>query len=344
MERSMTSPPFVSVLMPVRNEEHFIAGAMSAVLLQDYPRDRMEVLVIDGMSTDGTRKEIQRVQSAFDGRMVTILDNPAGIVPTALNIGLRHARGEIIVRVDGHCEIEPDYVRQCVEILSARAADCVGGLQRAVGKTLVAQAIAVATSSRFGVGSARFHYATEAGWADTVYLGAYRRDVFDRVGLFDEELVRNQDDEFNFRLSQAGGRIWLDPRIRCRYFSRASFSSLWRQYFQYGIYKIRVAQKRAGLSSWRHVVPASFVIALALGVVASAATGRWAWLGVILLPYLAVSLATAVYLSRRQWQFLVMLPAAFATLHLSYGLGFLWGVWRWRRWFGATPPAPIRDR
>jgi glycosyltransferase involved in cell wall biosynthesis len=335
-----TDHPIVSVILPIRNEAAHIERCLEAVLNQDYPSDRMEVLVVDGMSTDGTREMVREIiarQGKPDTRCpvsrppspVILLDNPSGIVPTALNIGLRQACGEVIIRVDGHCQIARDYVRRCVEVLRETGADNVGGLQRAVGETMVGCAIALATGSPFGVGNARFHYGARSGWVDTVYLGAYRRGVFERVGLFDEEMVRNQDDEFNFRLIQAGGKIWLDPTIRSVYYCRPSLRGLWRQYFQYGFYKVRVIQKRRAIPSWRHLVPSAFVLGLAGSGLLAALTHQPLWAFSIALPYgLANSMATA-WTARRDRRALALLPLAFATLHVAYGLGFLWGLWSW---------------
>lgn len=316
--------------MPIRNEADFIARSLGSVLSQDYPKENLEILVIDGMSDDGTREIVARVRREHPSHRIYLLDNPQHIVPTALNIGIRQARGDIIIRVDGHCEIQPDYVRLCVELLKKTKADNVGGVQCAAGEDCISRAIALATNSPFGVGGARFHYADNPGWVDTVFLGAYQKEVFDKIGGFDEELVRNQDDEFNFRLMQAGGRIWLDPAIKTIYYSRSNFRKLWRQYFQYGYYKVRVMQKRKGVASWRHLVPGAFVAGLGVGGILSLAAGNPSWFLLIAGPYAAANVIASLWSARKDWRVLPFLPVAFATLHLSYGLGFLWGLWRWR--------------
>ncbi len=197
--------------MPIRNEAAFIAKTLETVWGQDYPADRLEILVVDGMSTDGTREIVDNLIRRHDAAdrkyaRATILENPSRVVPAAMNIGIQRASG-IVVRVDGHCELASDYVTRCVAALEETGADNVGGLQHAVGHGLVGRSIACAVNSPFGIGNARFHYADTAGWADTVYLGAYRKDVFGRIGGYDEELVRNQDDELNLRLIQSGGKI-----------------------------------------------------------------------------------------------------------------------------------------
>jgi len=326
--------PFVTVIMPIRNEAAFIERSLGAVLAQDYPSDRLEVLVVDGMSNDQTRTLVQRFidQQATSGHTsrprITLLDNPGQIVPCAFNIGLRYAEGAIIVRVDGHCEIAPDYVSCCVATLATTGADNVGGLIRSVSHGVIGHAIAMATSSPFGVGNARFHYATQAGWADTVYLGAYRREVFERIGGFDEELGRNQGDEFNFRLTQHGGRIWLNPTIRSTYYSRTSLRKLWRQYFQYGFYKVRVIQKRNAVASWCHLIPATFVLSLVVSILlalisllALSAAGSYA----------LANTGASVWVSRRDPLHIPLIALVFLVLHVAYGLGFLRGFWHWSR-------------
>ena len=340
--------PMITVIMPVRNEVYYIERSLGCVLAQDYPPELMEILVVDGRSDDGTREKVQEilgrllssqkglpVKSGGEQRLpkIDLLDNPDRIVSTALNIGLQQARGDIIIRVDGHCVIAPDYVRKCLEVLKATGADNVGGLQWADGDNLVSQAISLATRSPFGIGNARFRYSKKPGWVDTVYLGAYRREVFEYLGNFDEDLVRNQDDEFNFRLVQAGGRIWLDPSIMVTYYSRDTFRRLWRQYFQYGFYKVRVIQKRRAVPSCRHLAPASFVLALILVPCFAVITNNPAWVFALIIPYLLANILSSAWLARCDWVTLPLLAITFPILHISYGIGFLWGLWHWRHYW-----------
>lgn len=337
--------PLVSVIMPIRNEAGFIARSLRAVLAQDYPAERLEVLIADGMSDDETREKIAALTKEHPTPPVTVLDNPAGIVPTGFNLALARARGEVIVRVDGHCEIASDYVRRCVELLREKEADNVGGLQKAVGQSLSGRAAAAAASSPFGVGNARFHYADKAGWADTVYLGAYRREVFERLGNFDEELVRNQDDEFNFRLTQAGGKIWLDPSVKCIYYCRTGLRKLWRQYFQYGFYKVQVIRKHGAVSRLRHLVPSLFILGLAVSFITAAVTGRPLWALAVAGPYAVASAAASLWAARHDPPTLPLLPVAFFVMHASYGLGFLRGLSRlpgWRRLSGGEKKRSLR--
>lgn len=325
--------PLVSVIMPVRNEADFIERSLSAVLAQDYPRDRLEVLIADGMSTDETRNLIRNVSGRHPEIPVTIIDNPRKIVPTGFNLALEQARGDIIVRVDGHTIIETDYVRQCVMLLESSSADNVGGKMNAVSNTAFGESVSIATSSPFGVGGARFHYSDEEEWVDTVYMGAWRREVFDRIGLFDEEMARNQDDEHNYRLSSCGGRLLLSPRIRSEYYNRTTVASLWRQYFQYGYWKVRVMQKHPAQMRLRQFAPPALVGAL-LGSVLLAIRRRYRLAAIVPALYIIANLGASIVTAKQHgWHQLRRLPIIYAVLHLSYGFGFLTGLVKfWNRW------------
>lgn len=327
--------PSVSILLPIRNEEPYIQNTLATVLAQDYVDAQIEILVIDGMSSDHTREIVVEIQKNHPERAIRLLDNPQKIVSTGLNIGLRQAKGEVIIRVDGHCEIAADYVRQCVNLLMETDADNVGGRMTAIASSPFGGAVAVATSTPFGVGGARFHYAEAEEWVDTVYLGAWHKSIFDRTGYFDEELVRDQDDEFNYRLRSYGGKVLLSPSIQSIYYTRSTARSLWRQYFQYGFWKVRVLQKHPAQMRPRQFVPFLFVLSLigsgALGIFS--VWGKWLLAG-ILGAYLVANLAASVWTaSKKGWRYLGSLPFVFTILHLSYGFGFLAGLIRFiRRW------------
>lgn len=338
----MCKEPFVSILMPIRNEAKFIFESLNAVLVQDYCNRKIEVLIVDGMSTDQTRKIVSGMISQLSSFPVSILDNVSKIVPTGFNIALRHAKGEIIIRVDGHTLIAPDYVRKCVEALQTSQADNVGGRMEAISTTIFGKAVAAATSSPFGVGGARFHYSDLEEWVDTVYMGAWPRKVFESIGMFDQELVRDQDDEFNYRLREAGGKILLSPKIKSTYIVRSTPRDLWRQYFQYGFWKVRVLQKHPRQMNLRHFIPPAFVISLlvsALLAISPIYRPLSIFIPVVyLLANLLASLSTAF---KHGWRNLLLLPLIFAILHISYGSGFLVGLFKfWNRWgdkIGETP-------
>jgi succinoglycan biosynthesis protein ExoA len=345
-------PPFVSVLLPIRNESNFIERGLRAVAEQNYPLDRMEVLVADGRSTDDTRAMILQFANSHPELKIRILDNPGKIVPTGMNIALRKARGEIIVRVDGHCIIAPDYVRQCVDHLQKDNVDGVGGPTKTIGETPMAKAIAIGMSSPFGVGNSAFRTTSGRSMlADTVPFPAYSKQTIEHAGLYDEELVRNQDDEYNYRIRELGGKILLADDVRSTYFSRASLRGLWKQYFQYGFWKVRVLQKHPRQMSTRQFVPPALVLSLFLSAIlalcslllSSPLSSLILWISSFtpLLYLLANLLASIFTAARRGWSYLPYLPTIFAILHTSYGLGFLTGLIQFRnRWgdkLGKTP-------
>ncbi len=327
--------PFISVLVPIRNEEDHIAGCLRALVGQSYPAQRYEVIVLDGMSDDQTRRIVQDF-CEYHPHLIQMVDNPQKIVPVALNIGLRVARGEVILRVDGHAEIAPDYLEKCVRHLREPGVACVGGYIESVNETYLGKAIALAMSSPFGVGNARFRTSGRPGLVDTLAFGAYRREVFQTVGEFDEELVRCQDDEFNYRLRKTGGKIFFTPEIRSTYYPRASLKKLWRQYFGYGFWKIRVLQKHLPMMQPRQFVPPLFVAALLFSLLLG---GMGVPLGGVVLAavagsYALANLGASCYLAAQKGgRYLPALPLIFAILHISYGSGFLLGLIRFApRW------------
>lgn len=341
--------PFVSIILPIRDESSSLAYGLRAILSQDYPADRMEILITDGMSTDDTREQIRLFIDSLPGPepVFIVLDNPGKIVSTGLNLALRRAKGDIILRVDGHTIIASDYVRQCVDVLQRSGADNVGGRMSAHGRTVFGEAVALATSTPFGVGGARFHYSNAEEWVDTVYMGAWPRRVFEKIGLFDEELVRDQDDEFNYRLRKQGGRILLSPAIRSEYIVRSTPRALWQQYYQYGFWKVRVLQKHPRQMSLRQFVPPAFVLSLIIS--ALLALSFIPFLSpFILLLYLVANLFASIWTTikkasgRSLLSIFFLLPLVFAILHVSYGLGFLAGLLKFaKRWGDKQGQTPI---
>ncbi|MBX2992602.1 MAG: glycosyltransferase [Bacteroidetes bacterium] len=336
--------PRVSLIMPVRNEADFIGRCLDAVVGQEYPAGLLEIIIADGMSDDGTREIIGRYQQRHSN--IFLVDNPERIAATALNRAIRRSSGEIIIRVDGHCEIAPDYVRKCVAHLQKNGVDGVGGPITTVGQTPVAQAIAAAMSSKFGVGDSGFRVLKdETRFVDTIAFPAYTRDLIERAGLYDEELVRNQDDEYNYRLRSSGARLLLAADVRSTYYSRSSLRSLWRQYFQYGFWKVRVMQKLPGQMQLRQFVPPLFVGTLLAGV----AMMPFSFLGMIVfgIPfglYLAANLIASIMTGAGLgWRVAGLLPIVFAILHMSYGAGFLTGLFRFvNRWGDRVGRVPER--
>lgn len=328
----MGKRPFVSMIMPVRNEADYIEKSLNSVLSQNYPNDRLEIIIADGNSSDGTREVIQRLQMS-QKVPIFVVNNPKLIAPTGLNCALEKARGDIIIRVDGHCEVDPDYVENCVALLQSGNAEGVGGPIETIGGTLRANAIAKAMSSTFGVGSSAFRTIDDREmYTDTVAFPGYTREIIEKAGPFNEELVRNQDDEYNYRIRKLGGRILLSPRIRSRYFSRSTFKSLWRQYFQYGYWKVRVLQMHPRQMSLRQFIPFVFVVSLILMTMLSFATafGKWG-LAAVIGGYLFANLTASVITSGTKLYSIPLLSVSFAILHLSYGCGFLAGLISFRK-------------
>ncbi|MBN1866076.1 glycosyltransferase [Candidatus Sumerlaeota bacterium] len=324
--------PVVSVVVPVRNESDMIRACLESILAQKDVPGGFEVLVCDGISDDGTDKIVAEI-ARRDPR-VRLIANPRRIVSTALNEGIQRARGEIVIRVDAHTRIADDYVARCVETLRETKADNVGGPWRAeAGESVLSRAIAAAFQHPFAVGGARCRDLDYEGRVDTVYLGCWRNALFNEVGWFDEELMRNQDDEMNLRLTRAHKKIWQSPAIRSWYVARGSFRSLWRQYFEYGFWKIRVMQKHGRAASIRHWVPLAFVCALLVGIPLAFVHVLFArCLAAGVAVYLACVLGASIQAAARNgWVLLVALPVVFPIFHLSYGFGSLCGAWRFLR-------------
>lgn len=309
----------VSVLVPARDEEDAIGAALGSLLAQDWPADRMEILVVDGRSADGTREAAQRA----GGARIRIVDNPARALPAALNRGVAEAAGEIVVRADAHTTYAADYVRRSVEALERTGADVAGGaMTPAAGGHGLARAVAAAISSPFGAGGAAFRRSTGAsGPVDAVYLGACRREAFARFGGFDEDLVRNQDDEWAARVLARGGVIWLDPAIRSSYRPRRTVRAAFIQFLGYGLYKPAALAKTHGGFRWRHLAPSAWVLGMA-------GLGTWAVVDPAAAPVLwgAVGLYAAAAVAAAGAAGCPSAAVVFPMMHAGYGLGFLGGL------------------
>ena len=349
--------PAVTAVVACRDEVRYIESCVRSLLEQDVPDGGFELIVVDGMSEDGTRHILHELENA-DHRL-RVIDNPQRITPTALNVGIRNARGRYVAFMSAHARYPKDYLVRSMEIADELHTDNVGGAAIAESSGYVQRAIAAAHHSPFSVGGASWHSTQYEGRAGTVFGGFYRRDVFDRIGMFDEDMVRNQDDELNFRLELAGGLIWQSPAIISWYHPRSTLGGLFRQYWQYGYWKVRVMQKHGRTPSLRHYVPAAFVLGLALptlvAVLASvaapalhnsfllslagvaglvAAAGLLAYLVVLLIASITTAAASG-------WSLLPILPATFACYHVSYGAGFLQGLVDFGLRRRRTPPASM---
>ena len=329
----MGMKPFVSVIVPCRNEVRFVGRCLDSVLQGDYPAELMEVIVADGLSDDGTREVIGRYVER--DRRVRLIDNPEQTTPVALNRGLGAARGDVIARLDAHAEMAPDYLSGCVDSLERTGADNVGGVRLELAQDAGAFAgpIVAALTHPFGVGNAHYRFgATEPRWVDTVFCGCWRREVFERIGKFNERLLRTQDLEFNQRLRKAGGKILMVPKLVTYYYTRSRLARFCRHNWINGVWSVLpFAYSTVIPVRWRHLAPLAFVgTTLILGAVALAQpTMRWAP-ALTAVPYLVVNLAASVQVAfrKRSWRYVALMPIAFATLHLAYGAGSLWGAAR----------------
>lgn len=329
----ITSQPKISLLVPMLNEEIYIQQCINSLVTQEYPRENYEIIILDGGSVDSSRITAEKLIANYP--FALIMDNPQRIQAAAWNLGISHSTGQIIGIVSAHSVLAPDYVANIVETLNRTGADMVGGPTIADSNGPVGEAIAIALNSPFGVGNARFHYTSKEIEVDSVFMGACWRKTYEKIGGFDEELVRNQDDEFSYRLRKAGGKIVCNPKIRSRYFNRSSIKSLSKQYYQYGFYKVRVLQKHPRQMSIRQFVPPLFVLSL-LAALLLTMTTKWGWItlavitGAYILTNLIASILTAI---KKDWQHFLLLPVVFATIHTSYGFGFLTGLFKfWNRW------------
>lgn len=331
LDRSSNSLPRVSVIVPCRNEAPFIARCLESIIANDYPRDRLEILVVDGMSDDKTWNVVS--DFAREHPEVKTLRNPRLITPVALNLGIADARGEIIFRIDAHARVARDYLRLCVDGLRRYEVDNIGGAMETlpIDDGLVAKAIAASMSHAFGVGDSDFRVGTEQVAAtDTVFGGCYRREVFEKIGLFNERLMRTQDMEFNQRLRKAGGRILLDPKIRCCYYAPADVKSFARHNFHDGLWAILpFAYSDVLPVRLRHLVPGAFTAAIVLSLM----LGIWLeplrlLLAAMMGIYFAASLVSSIHIAWRKldFRYACLLPVVFGVRHFAYGFGSLYAA------------------
>lgn len=317
----------VSVIVPCRNEIKYIHSFLESIINQRLNGLRIEVIIADGMSNDGTREIIQEFCKLYP--YIRMIDNSQKIVSTGLNQAIKQANGEIIIRMDTHTEYSSDYIYQCVSVLKETQADNVGGPWRAVGKNYLQNAIAIAFHSPFSCGGAGSHFVNKEGTVDSVYLGCWKKSTLLKLGLFDEEFVRNQDDELNLRIIRSGGKIWQSPKIQSFYYPRSSIKALFRQYTQYGYWKVRVIKKHKLPASIRHLIPAIFLVNLILFALLSIFFD-WAWfifLAIISAYMLTNLLATLIVCNKSgSFKYIPVIPFVFSTFHFGYGYGFLRGL------------------
>ncbi len=314
--------PFVSIIVPVRNEEKYIGECLEAIFSQTYPKERMEVLVVDGMSEDKTRDIAKKFP-------VKILDNPNLQRVFALNIGIKHAKGDIILRVDARTRIPENYVQKCIETILETKADNVGGVQRAlVEGGALQKAIALAANHHFGVGDAPYRLGTKSGYVDSVYLGCFKKEVFDKVGLFDQEApIISEDADINCRIIKAGGKVYLNKDIVAYYIPRDNLKDLWRLYFRYGGARAGFFLKHKILR-WRQVVPILFVstliMLLILALISNNPVIFFIWSSLLGIYFLAdIIVSVTLSLGQRDIYLFPFLVLVFPCMHFAWAFGFI---------------------
>jgi len=323
--------PSVSIIIPCYNEQATIGLVLDALYGQTYPRANLEVVISDGFSSDRTRAVVEEFRREHPDLPVYVVDNRIGTIPSALNQAIRQARGEIIVRLDGHSMPIPEYVERCVSALESGRGDNVGGVWdiRPGAPTWIAESVALAAAHPLGVGDAMYRLKAQAGAVDTVPFGSFRRTLTDKIGMFDETLFTNEDYEFNTRVREAGGTVWLDPSIRSVYFARSTLGQLARQYWRYGFWKWRMLRRYPHSLRWRQVLPPVFVFSLISLFVLS----LWVGIASLLLFVQLVSYFSVLGLVglkmaiQKRKPFLVAgFPLAVAAMHITWGGGFLWSM------------------
>jgi succinoglycan biosynthesis protein ExoA len=323
--------PLVSVIVPCYNEQATIHLLLHALYQQNFPRQETEVVIADGLSTDRTRQEIDKFQNEHPDMRVRIIDNQQRTIPAGLNRALKAAQGRYIIRLDAHSMPHPDYVSRCVKALEEGLGENVGGIWeiRPARSNWIARAIAVAAAHPLGVGDAHYRFTDRAQFVDTVPFGAFRRELVERIGGFDETLLTNEDYEFNVRVRRGGGKIWLDPQIRSTYFARPTISALVQQYWRYGFWKGRMLIRYPGTLRWRQALPPLFVLTIILsGILATWSTlARWALAGIAVIYLLALLLASLrPAVKSGDPTLLIGIPLSIAAMHFSWGIALVWSL------------------
>jgi len=313
----------ISIIIPAYNEENKIIECIESLLNGDYPLDKIEFVIADGNSTDDTVEQIHNFAAEHPDIKIKVVNNPDKTQGYGLNLAIQHAdpNSEIILRADAHSLYPQNYVSDCAKTLTEVGADNVGGVMIPVGKTSGQKAVAFCMSHPLGVGNAKFHLGNYSGFVDTAYLGCFKRDVFDKAGLFDPEMTPNEDAEFNMRIQKAGGKVYLNGDIRVHYFPRDSFVKLAKQYFRYGQGRCRTFKKHKAFTSIRQIVPPLWVVFTLIVLGMSLA---WSPFIIPLLAYVFVLISASVYGSFKKCEVSILLSLAyFIVMHYAWGLGFL---------------------
>ena len=314
---------FVSVVVPIYNEELYIKNCLLSLINQDYPKNCYEIIVVDGNSTDNSGEIVTSLMKKYSS--IKIYNNPKRITPISFNIGIEKSRGEIIIFVGAHAICENDYINQCVSLLNNSDASNVGGIQNAVGSDYVSNAISYAMTSPFGVGNAYYHFSKKETYVDSVWGGAFRKETLIKLGCFNETYIKNQDYELNYRLRKMGGKIFLSPKIKYKYFVRNSIKKLASQYFKYGFWKVKTINEHLDSMVLRQMIPPVFAISLIISIILLLLNLSIGFF--IPMLYFLINLLFSVQISfTKGLKYILILPIIFFTIHVSWGIGFIFGL------------------
>ena len=314
---------FASVVVPMYNEELHIKNCLLSLINQDYPKDCYEIIVIDGNSTDNSKEIVTSLMKKYS--FIKIYNNPKRITPISFNIGIEKSRGEIIIFIGAHAICENDYINQCVDLLNNGDASNVGGIQNAVGSDYVSNAISYAMTSPFGVGNAYYHFSKKETYVDSVWGGAFKKETLKKLGGFNEDYIKMQDYELNYRLRKMGGKILLSPKIRCNYYVCKSLKDFWKQYFIYGMWKVKGIVDHPDLLAFRHLIPPTFVIVLTFSIILLFFKLK---IGLVVpVSYIIANLLFSAKISiKKGLKYFIILPVVFAVMNIAWGVGFLFGL------------------
>ncbi|MDZ7315371.1 MAG: glycosyltransferase family 2 protein [candidate division KSB1 bacterium] len=324
-----SSLPLVSIVIPMLNEAGAIERCINSILHQDYPLEKIEIIVVDGLSTDGSREQVQALASKNPN--IRLLDNPKKRTPISLNIGARNAKGSVVIILGAHTKIKQDFVRLNIYYMNKLGVKCTGGTQINVGESFFQRAVGLAMGSFFGIPSAPYRFFPKARYVDTVVYAAYKKELFDEIGYFDEELHISEDAEFNWRIRKAGYEIYYTPEIVSYYYPRKTIGKLFKQFFNYGILRVNVIKKHKDAFKLIHIIPPLMLFTFILSLGLSAVMPNMLWPICILSGfYLFYLLGGALYTcaSRRAWQYAFILPVIFFIMHISWALGFWVGIFK----------------
>ncbi len=317
-----------SIIIPCFNEEKTIIGLLNAIMQQTFPRNSMEIIISDGLSTDGTREKIKEFQTSHPDLKILVIDNIKKIIPAGLNSAIEQAQGDIIIRLDAHSKPNPDYIALCVKALEENRGDNVGGIWiiKPGGTGIVARSIAKAGSNPIGIGDALYRFTKKASFVDTVPFGAFYKRLLQKVGNYDESLHTNEDYELNARIRKIGGKIWLDPTIKTEYYARTTYAELSRQFYRYGYWKWKMLKRYSTSIRYRQALPPIFIISLLVLLLGSLITPIFRWLllcELLLYAVILISASLSTAVKEKDTGLLLGMPIAIAIMHLSWGTGFL---------------------